>query len=102
MGATEDHPGVKSRSGLLTSLQNEQTKEHIVLDANDRPVFIFQAPISTEEGGPCLCTEYIYKDAGSVVVVSRQERAYGWKTIWENAFVFDPTVDYDLDGDGIL
>lgn len=92
---------VKTKTEILKSLEGEQLKQHIVYDADIRPILIFEAPINTADGEPCLVTEYVYR-TGENEVVSRQERQYRWKSVWETDFIFDPSVDYDLDGDGIL
>jgi len=94
--------GVTTPTELLKTHQNEQTKTHVVLDANDRPQFIFTAALDIKDGGPCMCTEYVYLNPTSAIAISQQERVYKWKVIWETGFVFDPAVDYDLDGDGVL
>lgn len=100
--AVRDNDAVKSRNEIIKSLQNEQSKEHIVFDAQGRMVFLFQAPISAKDGTPCLATEYVYKDPTSTLVVSRQDRVYSWKASWDAGFSFDPNADYDPDGDGDL
>ena len=87
---------------LLKSLEGQQLKQHIVHDASKRPIFIFEAPINARDGDPCLVTEYVYLDPTEPIVISRQERQYRWKEVWETGFTFDPATDYDLNGDGTL
>lgn len=97
-----DNPDVKTKSELFKSQKDEQVKQHIVYDAQDRPVLVFTAYIEAEDGDPCSATEYVYRNATSTQVVDRQERVYAWKAAWDANFVFDPTVSYDPDGDGVL
>ena len=97
-----DNSDVTTATEQLISQLNGQVKQHIVLDAQARQKFIFTAPIHTEEGGPCLVTEYVYKDASSTQIINRQERSYKWKAVWDSLFTFDPTASYDADGNGIL
>jgi len=91
-----------SRTSLLKSNKYQQVKQHIIYDANNRPLFVFTAPIDAVDQAPCTCTEYVYLGASSTLVRSRQEREYRWKAVWEDGFTFDGAVDYDSDGDGIL
>ncbi len=97
-----DNNNVKTKSELLKSQATEQVKQHIVFDAQDRPILIFTASIGTLNAGPCSVTEYVYRGLTSSQITSRQERVSMWNTAWETAFIFDPTVSYDPDGDGIL
>lgn len=99
---TKDNDDVRSRTEIITSLQNEQTKQHVVFDGDGRAKFLFEATATAIEGSPCLCTEYIYLATPGTTVRSRQERVYKWKAAWDGDFVFDPAVDYDSDGDGAL
>lgn len=98
----DDVEGVTTPTELLESHQKGQTKTHIVLDAQDRPQFIFTASLDVKDEGPCMVTEYVYLNPTSAIAVSQQERVYKWKSVWETGFIFDPAVDYDLDGDGVL
>jgi len=98
----DDVKSVTTPTELLEAHQKGQTKTHVVLDAQDRPQFIFTASLDTKDGGPCMVTEYVYLNPTSSIAVSQQERVYKWKAIWETGFVFDPATDYDLDGDGVL
>lgn len=100
--ARDDVEGVTTPTELLRSHQNGQTKTHVVLDGTDRPTLVFTAVVDAKEGDPCMCTEYVYKNATSVIAINQQERVYKWKAIWDSLYLFDPTVDYDIDGDGIL
>lgn len=100
MSINNDNPDVKSRTELLVSLQNEQTKQHTVFDGSGRPKFIFEAPSVAKDGAPCLCTEYVYLNPTGSTVRTRQERVYRWNATWETGMVFDPAADYDPDGDG--
>lgn len=97
-----DNDKVKSKTELLKSHLQEQTKQHIVRDSQARPKLIFTAYIEAEDGDPCICTEYVYYNATETDIRDRQERVYEWKAIWENGFIFDPAADYDPDGDGEL
>lgn len=97
---TKDNDDVRSRTELITSLQNEQTKQHIVFDAEGRAKYIFEAVATAKEDDPCLCTEYVYLATPGTTVRSRQERVYKWKSVWDDAFTFDPAANYDPDGDG--
>ena len=76
--------------------------QHTILDAQGRPKFIFTTYIGAEGGAPCLVTEYVYASLTSSIVIGRQERVYEWKAAWDPGFTFDPTADYDPDGDGNL
>lgn len=97
---TKDNTDVTSRVVLIEQLQLSQTKQHTVNDAQGRPQFLFEAIVNASEGDPCLVTEYVYRTGSSTTVRSRQERVYRWKDAWDTAFTFDPSVNYDPDGDG--
>ena len=90
------------RSALLQSLEGQMLKQHAVHDANGRVVLLFECPVDTPDGGPCLVTEYVYLSASSTQVKDRQESHYRWKAAWESDFVFDQTADYDPDNNGEL
>jgi len=98
----QDNSEVTTATELLKSHANEQVKQHIVLDSQSRPKFVFTTYIGAGEGDPCLVDEYVYAGATSTQVISRQERVYKWKAAWEAGFVFDPTASYDPDGNGVL
>jgi len=91
---------VKTPTELLKSLEGQQLKQHIVLDAQLRNWLIFEAPVDTAAGGPCLVTEYVYLNPTEAIVINRQERVYRWKANWDSLYTFDPSADYDPDGDG--
>ena len=97
-----DNNAVKTKTELLKSHGQEQVKQHIVLDIQSRPVFVFTAYIDASEGTPCECTEYVYASPTSTVVIGRQERVYKWKSAWDSIFTFNPSTNYDPDGDGEL
>ncbi len=102
MSVNQDNSSVTDRQMLLDSLQRGQTKQHVIVDIALRPVFIFEAPINAKEGAACLVTELVYVNADSSVVKDRQERVYTWKDAWDGDFTFDPSANYDPDGDGSL
>ena len=97
-----DNANVTSNSDLFKSQASEQVNQHLVFDGQDRPILIFTASIGTVNGGPCSVTEYVYRGLTSSQITSRQERVSTWNTAWEAAFIFNPTVSYDVDGDGVL
>lgn len=97
-----DSDQVKTATELLKTHAHSQVKQHIVLDAQGRPKFIFTTYIGAEEGDPCMVDEYVYLGSTSTQIIGRQERIYTWKSIWDSGFTFDPTVSYDADGDGNL
>ena len=101
----KDNSDVKTATELFRSQANEQVKQHIVLDGQGRPKFVFTTYIGALEGDPCSVDEYVYSSPTSTQVINRQERVYKWKAAWETgalAFTFDPTASYDPDGNGIL
>ena len=91
---------VTTPTELLKSLERQQLKQHIVLDAQLRNKFVFEAPVDAEDGEPCLVTEYVYLNPTEAIVIDRQERVYRWKAAWDGNYTFDPSADYDPDGDG--
>lgn len=97
-----DNSSIVSKTALLKGHKLEQVKQHLVYDAVGRVQFAFTAGIEVADGEPCLVTEYVYRNPTSTAVVDRQERVYHWKAAWEGNFVFDPSADYDPDGDGVL
>jgi hypothetical protein len=97
-----DNDKVKTKTELFASQREEQVKQHIVYDLQDRPVFVFTMHISGVAGDPCSVTEYVYRNGTSTQVVARQERVGVWGATWDSAFTYDPTVTYDPDGDGVL
>lgn len=97
-----DNINVKTKTELLKTHKAEQVKQHTVLDALGRAKFIFTAPIDAINGTPCECTEYVYLSPTSTLMIGRQERVYTWKSAWDAIFTFDPTANYDPDGDGVL
>lgn len=100
-----DNANVTTATELLKSHANSQVKQHVVVDAQGRPKFIFTTYIGAGEGDPCMVDEYVYSGPASTQVINRQERVYTWKTAWESgalAFTFNPATSYDPDGDGVL
>lgn len=97
-----DNTDVKGALELLKTHGNEQVKQHIVLDVAGRPQFVFTTYVGAEEDAPCMVDEYVYLNASSTQIIARQERVYKWKAAWDSGFVFDPTSNYDPDGDGNL
>lgn len=91
---------VSTKGEILKSLEGQQLKQHIVHDAQLRPQFIFEAPVSANDGDPCLVTELVYIDPTESIVIKKQERQYRWKASWDTLFVFDKATSYDPDGDG--
>lgn len=97
-----DNDAVRNKTSLLKSHKAEQVKQHLVYDANGRPVLVFTAYIETRNDEPCMVTEYTYRSPTSTQVVNRQERVGKWNSAWEAGFIYNPTVSYDPDGDGDL
>ena len=97
-----DNNQVTTKSELFKTQRDEQVKQHIVFDAQDRPVLIFTCGISTKDGEPCSVTEYVYRAGTSTQIKDRQERVYAWKGAWDGNYIFNPTTSYDPDGDGTL
>lgn len=97
-----DNAEVKTALELLKSHEKEQVKQHIVVDAQGRDFLIFTTYIGAGEGDPCLVTEYTYANLTTTKISNRQERVYKWKAAWDSQFTFDPTQNYDPDGDGVL
>lgn len=62
-------------------------QQHIVLDAQDRPVIIYTAAIGAVHGEPCTKVSYSYKDATSTVVVAMKEENDTWDQ------TFQPPLD---------
>jgi hypothetical protein len=97
-----DNADVKTATELLKTHANESVKQHLVLDAQNRPFLIFTTYIGAKEGDPCTVDEYVYAGPTSTQIIARQERVYKWKAAWDTAFTFDPSANYDPDGDGVL
>lgn len=97
----QDNGSIAARD-LLKSHENEPVKQHIVFDSQSRPQLIFTTYVGAQEGDPCTCDEYVYLSSTSTQIVSRQERHYRWKAAWDAGFIFDPTVSYDPDGNGVI
>lgn len=98
----KDITEVQTATELLKSHKDSQVKQHIVVDAQLRPKFVFTTYIGAEEGDPCMVDEYVYLNATSTQIIARQERVYKWKSAWDSGFVFNPATSYDADGDGNL
>lgn len=97
-----DNANVTSKTELLKTQASEQVKQHIVFDAQSRPVLVFTCGVGTKNNEPCSVTEYVYRDATSTQIKSRQERVYKWNSTWDANFIFNPALSYDADGDGNL
>jgi len=87
---------------LLKSHANEPVKQHIVLDGQGRPKFVFTTYVGAQDGDPCTVDEYVYANPTSTQIINRQERVYPWKSAWDAGYTFDPAANYDPDGDGVL
>lgn len=98
----QDNTDVTTATELLKSHANSQVKQHIVVDSQLRPKYVFTTYIGAGEGDPCMVDEYVYLNATSTQIISRQERVYQWKAAWDSGFVFNPATSYDADGDGNL
>ncbi len=97
-----DNAKVTTKTELFKIQAHEQVKQHLVFDAQDRPIFVFTCAIGTKNNEPCSVTEYVYRNTSSTQVKDRQERVSKWNSIWDSNFIFNPTVSYDADGDGAL
>ena len=102
MAAPLDSNKARTVTELLKSHEKGQVKQHTVYDAQGRAQFVFTADIKAIAGDPCLATEYVYNSPTSTQIYKRQERVYEWVGNWDLNFVFDPTVSYDPDGDGVI
>jgi hypothetical protein len=65
---------------MLNSLKNELKKEFILLDASDRAIEVYQAPLHSADGDFCLKTTLEYKDAASTIVIKSKEEIGTWVT----------------------
>lgn len=92
----------QARFGQLDTHREQRVKQHLVYDIDDRPVLVFTASADARDGDPCLVTEYVYRGANTTLVKSRKESVYLWKGAWDANYTFDPTQNYDPDGDGNL
>ncbi len=73
---------VDSKTRLLTALRNENTKMHIERDVSGRDEYIYQAPVSTLNGQPCLVTKIQY--VGLTQDVDGQvEYESTWDSSWD-------------------
>lgn len=97
-----DNANITTKTELLKTQASEQVKQHLVFDIQDRPVFVFTCAIGTKNNEPCSVTEYVYRNPSSTQIKDRQERVSKWNAAWDANFVFDATVSYDPDGDGVL
>lgn len=97
-----DNAKVTTKTELLKAQLQEQTKQFITRDPQGRVKYIFTAYVEAGEGDPCMCTEYVYFNPTETDIKARQERVYSWKSAWDAGFTFDPTANYDPDGDGDL
>lgn len=99
---SSDNAAIKDKNVLLKGHDKTQVKQHIVYDANSRPILVFTTYIHTADGEPCSVTEYVYLSPTSTLVRDRQERVGVWNAAWEAGFTYDPATSYDPDGDGVL
>lgn len=82
----------ESKTAIILTLENELTKQYLEIDGQDRPLRLYEALVSTIDGGPCKVTEYIYQNATSTTLLGKKEGYAEWDITWipDSAF----TVNY--------
>jgi hypothetical protein len=81
-----------SKTQLLIVKRNELTKQYQELDGQDRPVYVYEAPVIAVTGSPCLVTEYIYQNPTSSIIKGKKEAYASWDETWIPDSIF--TVSY--------
>lgn len=66
----------------MKSHKNEYVKTKSLYDIQGRVEYIYQADVDIKDGGPCVCTQYSYVGATSVVDYSKEYEAV-WLAAWE-------------------
>lgn len=68
-------------SDVLKSLMRGGMKSAMIRDASDRPEVLYEAPINSDIGEPCLRTKYKYQDGAggtSRKVIAWEEEIVPW------------------------
>lgn len=71
-----------SKTQLILTIENEMTKQYQELDGQNRPVRIYEAPVTAIQGTPCKVTEYIYQNPTSSVYLGKKEGYTTWDISW--------------------
>lgn len=81
-----------SKTQQIITNEKELTIQYQLLDGQQRPLRIYEAPVTAITGTPCLVTEYIYQNGTSVIIKGKKE-SYG---VWDSSWVPDSafTVSY--------
>lgn len=72
----------ESKTALIKTLENELTKQYQEIDGQNRPLRIYEALVSTGDGGPCKVTEYIYQNPTSSTILGKKEAMANWDITW--------------------
>jgi len=70
-----------NKTAKLTSLKNELMKTYIVYNGDNVPSQVYEAPVDTADGEPCLLTTYTYVPASTRVEKSRES-----ESTWQAAY----------------
>ena len=69
-----------NKTAILISIQNEWSKSYMIY-AVGLQTHIYEAPVDTIHGGPCMLTQYAYDGDGNVI--KRKESAAVWDSTWD-------------------
>lgn len=75
--------GPDSKTDLLRTQAHELVKQFIQFDAQDRPEFIFTAPISAVQNTPCTRVQYVYRSASSTQIEKMAESKAQWQASYD-------------------
>lgn len=70
-----------SKTDHLLTQAKELVMQHIEFDGNDRPEYVYTAPVSAVEGTPCTAVKYTY-DGGSTRIENMREFNSSWQAAW--------------------
>lgn len=67
---------------FIKPLRDEVAKTYAVRDLSQRVIKLYEAPLSTQDGEPCLVTLYEYTASNTVPTITIE--TYGlWNIAWE-------------------
>jgi hypothetical protein len=81
-----------NKAAIIKTLENEMNKQYQEIDGQDRPYKLYEALVSTIDGGPCKVTEFIYQNATSTTILGKKEAYAEWDITWVPDSAF--TVNY--------
>lgn len=75
----------QNKSALILAGKNEYKKQKYAYDGQGRLQYLYEAPIDTKNGSPCMVTKFVYVGA-TTTMDSSAEFETTWNSAWDMTF----------------